>query len=190
VLGNVSSNLYDIVIIGERVEYGLKSGRITQNPSAVNNARKPRFNNNRKKEGEVQAASAVPHLGGYQNQYRPNYRPSQTYVVSAVPNYQYNAPRPQTRYRPPMATHNAYQPNLRVQNHNQALNQNFGQRNNTGERAMKFTPLPMTYVELLPDLVKNALVAICPAKTLQPPYPRYYDANAKCEYHSGEINIQ
>jgi len=52
---------------------------------------------------------------------------------------------------------------------------------------MKFTPLPMTYTELLPDLVKNALVAICPAKTLQPPYPRYYDANAKCEYHSGEV---
>jgi len=52
---------------------------------------------------------------------------------------------------------------------------------------MKFTPLPMTYTELFPDLVKNALVAICPAKTLQPPYPRYYDANAKCEYHSGEV---
>jgi len=86
-----------------------------------------------------------------------------------------------------MATHNAYQPNPGVQNYNQAPNQNFGQRNNTGERAMKFTPLPMTYAELLPDLVKNALVAICPTKTLQPPYPRYYDANAKCEYHSGEV---
>jgi len=86
-----------------------------------------------------------------------------------------------------MAAHNAYQPNPGVQNHNQAPNQNFGQRNNAGERAMKFTPLPMTYAELLPDVVKNALVAICPAKTLQPPYPRYYDANAKCEYHSEEV---
>ena len=86
-----------------------------------------------------------------------------------------------------MAAHNAYQPNPGVQNHNQAPNQNFGQRSNPGERAMKFTPLPMTYAELLPDLVKNALVAICPAKTLQPPYPRYYDANAKCEYHSREV---
>jgi len=40
---------------------------------------------------------------------------------------------------------------------------------------------------LLPDLLKNALVALCPAKVVQPPFPRYYDANAKCEYHSGEI---
>ena len=69
VLGNVSSNFSDIVIIGERVEYGLKSGRITQNPSPVNNARKPGFNNNRKKEREVQAASVVPRWGEYQNQY-------------------------------------------------------------------------------------------------------------------------
>jgi len=45
----------------------------------------------------------------------------------------------------------------------------------------------MTYAELLPDLLKNVMVALCPAKTLQPPYPRYYDANAKCEYHSGEV---
>ena len=22
---------------------------------------------------------------------------------------------------------------------------------------------------------------------MKPPYPRYYDANAKCEYHSGEV---
>ena len=52
---------------------------------------------------------------------------------------------------------------------------------------MKFTPLPITYSELLPDLVKNSLVVICPAITIQPPYPRFYDANAKCEYHGGEI---
>jgi len=30
-------------------------------------------------------------------------------------------------------------------------------------------------------------VAICPARTIQPPYPRFYDANAKCGYHDGEI---
>jgi len=40
---------------------------------------------------------------------------------------------------------------------------------------------------LLPDLLRNALVALCPAKVVQQSYPRYYDANAKCEYHSGEI---
>jgi len=84
-------------------------------------------------------------------------------------------------------THKAYQPNQGGQSSNQAQNQNFGQRSNLGEKIMKFTPIPMTYAELLPDSLKNAMAALCPAKTLQPPYPRYYDANAKCEYHSGEV---
>ena len=52
---------------------------------------------------------------------------------------------------------------------------------------MNFTPIPMTYIELLPDLLKNAQVALCPTKVVQPPYPRYFDTNAKCEYHSREI---
>jgi len=52
---------------------------------------------------------------------------------------------------------------------------------------VKFTPIPMTYTKLLPDLLKNALVALCPAKTLQPPYPRYYDTSAKSGYHSVEV---
>jgi len=115
VLGSVSSNFSGIVTIGKRIEHGLKSGKITQNPSAVTNAKKPGFNNNnRKKEGEVQAASAMPYWGRYQQQYRPNYKSSHAYVANVVSNYQYNTPRPQTGYRPPMATHNAYQPNLGV----------------------------------------------------------------------------
>ena len=94
VLGSVSSNFSDIVTIDERIEHGLKSGKIAQNPSTVTNAKKPGFNNNnRKKEGEVQAASAMPYWGGYQRQYRPNYRPSHAYMENVVPNYQYNAPR-------------------------------------------------------------------------------------------------
>jgi len=187
VLGSVSSNFSDIVTIGEKIEHGLKSGKIAQNPSAVTNAKKPRFNNNnRKKEGEVQAALAMPYWGGYQRQYRPNYRPSSAYVANAVSSYPPNAPRPSAQYRPSFAP-NVYQSNTGGQNFNQAQNQGYSQRNNQGERTMKFTPIPMTYTELLPDLLKSALVAICPARTIQPPYPRFYDANAKCEYHSGEI---
>jgi len=28
---------------------------------------------------------------------------------------------------------------------------------------------------------------ICPMKPLQPPYPKYYDGSAKCDYHGGAI---
>jgi len=129
-----------------------------------------------------------PAWEGFQRQYRPNYRPSSPYVANTIPSYQYNAPRPQSGYRPPPITHNAYhRPNAGGQNFNQAQNQNLGQRSNAGEKTVKFTPIPMTYTELLPYLLKNALVALCLAKTLQPPYPRYYDASAKCGYHSGEV---
>jgi len=45
----------------------------------------------------------------------------------------------------------------------------------------------MSYTELLPTLLQRAMVAICPLKPLQPPYPKLYDANAKCDYHGGAV---
>jgi len=114
----------------------------------------------------------MSYWGGYQRQYMPNYRPSSAYVANVVPSYLQNAPKPPTTYRPPVAANNAYQPNTGGQNFNQVQNQGYGQRSNQGERMVKFTPIPMTYTELLPDLLKSVLVSICPARTIQPPYPR------------------
>jgi len=31
------------------------------------------------------------------------------------------------------------------------------------------------------------MVTICPLKPLQPPYSKFYDANAKCDYHGGAM---
>jgi len=45
----------------------------------------------------------------------------------------------------------------------------------------------MSYTELLPTLLQRAMVAICPLKPLQPPYPKFYYNNAKCDYHGGEV---
>jgi len=36
-LGSVSSNFPDIMIVGERTEFGMKTGKITHGPSAVIN---------------------------------------------------------------------------------------------------------------------------------------------------------
>ena len=52
---------------------------------------------------------------------------------------------------------------------------------------MKFTPIPMTYTELLPDLLHNALVTVCPTKPVRPPYPKHYDPDARCDYHGGAV---
>ena len=94
----ISSNFSDIVTIRERIEHVLKSGKIAQGSSAATNAKKFGFNPNKKKEREVQAASATPYWGGYQRQYRPNYRPSSAYVASVVPSYSHSAPRPPAAY--------------------------------------------------------------------------------------------
>jgi len=50
-----------------------------------------------------------------------------------------------------------------------------------------FTPIPMTYTELLPNLISNDLVVVGHVKPLQPPYPKGYDANVKCGYHGGAV---
>ncbi|RDX73718.1 hypothetical protein CR513_46643, partial [Mucuna pruriens] len=48
-------------------------------------------------------------------------------------------------------------------------------------------PIPITYTELLPLLLKDKLLEIVPLKPLEPPYPRSYDPNARCNYHGGTI---
>jgi len=58
-LGSVSSNFSDIVIIGERIELGLKTGKIAQGPAAI--GKKTGFNLGKKKEGEGQVASTTTH---------------------------------------------------------------------------------------------------------------------------------
>ncbi|RDY10169.1 hypothetical protein CR513_05359, partial [Mucuna pruriens] len=40
----------------------------------------------------------------------------------------------------------------------------------------------MTYTKLLPHLIHNPLIVPAPLKPIQPPYPKSYDSNVKCEY--------
>ena len=110
VLGSVSSNFSDIVTIGERIEHGLKTGKIAQGSPVTTGAKKHGFNPGKKKEGEVQATSTAPYWGGFQQQYRPNHEPSSAFVANAAPSYSQNAHRPSAAYRPPFTPNNAFQP--------------------------------------------------------------------------------
>jgi len=105
---SVFSNFVDIVTIGERIAFGLRSGKIAHSLSAVASANKLGFNYGKKKEGEVQAASIMPY-----------WRPS-PYVANTAPTYQQNFPRSQPAYRPPPTPRNAYQPRPEGLNPNQA----------------------------------------------------------------------
>jgi len=59
-LGSVSSNFADIMIIEESIKLGLKSEKISHGLYAVTNPKRSRFNPGRK-EGDVQATSIIPH---------------------------------------------------------------------------------------------------------------------------------
>ena len=45
--------------------------------------------------------------------------------------------------------------------------------------------LPVSYAHLLPMLVQKYKIPIISAKPRKPPYPEWYDFNARCEYHGG-----
>ena len=59
--------------------------------------------------------------------------------------------------------------------------------NNTANPSTKDRPLPnfhMSNSELFRRLCGQSLLTPCPGKTFTAPYPRWYDANLSCEYHS------
>ncbi|KAL5172917.1 hypothetical protein HKD37_16G045577 [Glycine soja] len=49
----------------------------------------------------------------------------------------------------------------------------------------QFSPIPMVYSEIWSSLLENHLVVAIPGKVFQPPYPKWYNSNATCTYHSG-----
>ncbi|XP_052877181.1 uncharacterized protein LOC128283826 [Gossypium arboreum] len=61
--------------------------------------------------------------------------------------------------------------------------QESGTRQNS--KMMQVTPIPVTYREFYQSLYDAHAIAPFHLKSLQPPYPKWYDANAKCEYHEG-----
>ncbi|XP_040931950.1 uncharacterized protein [Gossypium hirsutum] len=63
------------------------------------------------------------------------------------------------------------------------IRQESGTRKNS-ER-MQFTPIPVTYRELYQSLYDAHVISPFHLKPLQPPYPKWYDANAICKYHAG-----
>ncbi|KAK5839667.1 hypothetical protein PVK06_008493 [Gossypium arboreum] len=75
------------------------------------------------------------------------------------------------------------QPKVATAGQQSTQRQKSGSRQNS-ER-IQFTPIPVTYRELYQSLYDAHAIAPFHLKPLQPPYPKWYDANAKCEYHAG-----
>ncbi|KAA3473065.1 RNA-directed DNA polymerase (Reverse transcriptase), Ribonuclease H-like protein [Gossypium australe] len=61
--------------------------------------------------------------------------------------------------------------------------QESGPRQNS--KKLQFTPIPMAYKELYQSLFDARVVSSYYLYPLQPPYPKWYDSNAHCDYHAG-----
>ncbi|RDX85506.1 hypothetical protein CR513_33293, partial [Mucuna pruriens] len=57
VVGNVASNFADLMVVGERIELGIRRGKLTQ---ASNNAAFAKMPVSEKKEGETNAVLVEP----------------------------------------------------------------------------------------------------------------------------------
>ena len=55
--------------------------------------------------------------------------------------------------------------------------------NFAARKPVEFTPIPVSYADLLPYLLDNSMVAITPTKVHQPSFLREYDSNATCACH-------
>ena len=49
----------------------------------------------------------------------------------------------------------------------------------------RLDPILVTYTELLPELLARQLVALSCVLPLKPPFPKSYNPNVHCDYHSG-----
>ncbi|XP_027347973.1 uncharacterized protein LOC113859382 [Abrus precatorius] len=193
---SVSSNFSNIVIIGERVENGMRTGKIPNSFIGMTNTKKPQFGIGKKKEGETNAITFHPREVSF---IRPNHAPFQFQPSFPIPHMSYpyvNAisqnlsPQSyQSRpYQPAPPTFPIAPPMRPPQHWNQNPNLNqIRPQNNQERKQVQFNPIPMSYTELLPCLFQSSLVVPCPMKPVKPPYLREYDLNAKCEYHAGGI---
>ncbi|XP_058784698.1 uncharacterized protein LOC131659539 [Vicia villosa] len=148
---SASSSFAELVMIGERIESGIKAGRI-QNPNAASSSsgvvgKKPYNGFAKKREGEMSAA----YYGKGKSEAH------QQVAAVTIPNVPFQQHQ-QRGYTP-----RQYQPKA-------------------PERT--FDPIPMTYAQVLPYLLDLKLVQL---RTLATPakLPPNWDANARCEFHSG-----
>ncbi|GAU10426.1 hypothetical protein TSUD_419170, partial [Trifolium subterraneum] len=94
------------------------------------------------------------------------------------PQQTYSMPTPQRPAVTPQQSHQ--QQPVGYQQKNQ-----LGPRNNNERKRVYFDRLPMPYGEILPYLIQKGMVEPRPLPQVAPPYPPYFDENAKCDYHAG-----
>ncbi|KAH1225811.1 hypothetical protein GmHk_11G032633 [Glycine max] len=180
-VGYMPSSFADLVFAGERIEVGLKRGKFDYVSSTNVNAKRIGATGAKRKEGDAHAVSSTPawvkpqqtpHGTHQYAQHHPSFSAHAGNASSSTP---VQPKAPTQREAPQVPTPNTARP---------AGNSNTT-RNFPPRPLPEFTPLPMTYEDLLPSLIANHLAVVTPGRALEPPFPKWYDPNATCKYHGG-----
>ncbi|KAL5165868.1 hypothetical protein HKD37_18G050936 [Glycine soja] len=180
-VGYMPSSFADLVFAGERIEVGLKRGKFDYVSSTNVNAKRIGATGAKRKEGDAHAVSSTPawvkpqqtpHGTHQYAQHHPSFSAHAGNASSSTP---VQPKAPTQREAPQVPTPSTARP---------AGNSNTT-RNFPPRPLPEFTPLPMTYEDLLPSLIANHLAVVTPGRVLEPPFPKWYDPNATCKYHGG-----
>ncbi|GKV08897.1 hypothetical protein SLEP1_g20468 [Rubroshorea leprosula] len=157
-----------LVTAGEQIEDGLKTGIIMD------------FQAVQKQLEQVKMGSA----GSTSKKFAPGGRKEDEEALSHISTCHNVANIPYKRqtqmqytptYKPTI--HSQRKPNF---NAHTSLRQQFPSTN----RSRQFTKLPIPYGEALKQLVAVGLLETVQVNPIQPPYPYWYDLQARCEYHN------
>ncbi|KAJ9178669.1 hypothetical protein P3X46_010536 [Hevea brasiliensis] len=172
-IGNTSNSFSDIIQAGERIEANLRMGRLQE---LAENPAKKTASFGKKKEGDVHSATRQNNYSPFpQNNYRP-YPPSHGQTIANIPPLFPNYPQPRPQYPPPTN----FQPRSPP-----PPAQPRPPQNNPRPPRNPDPPLPLPLSEIYRYLVGINQIVPVPLDSIQPPYPRWYDATARCEYHGG-----
>ncbi|KAJ9135084.1 hypothetical protein P3X46_032303 [Hevea brasiliensis] len=172
-IGNTSNSFSDIIQAGERIEANLRMGWLQE---LAENPAKKTASFGKKKEGDVHSVTRQNNYSPFpQNNYRP-YPPPHGQIVANIPPPFSNYPHPCPQYPPPTN----YQPRPPP-----PPAQPRPPQNNPRPPRNPDPPLPLPLSEIYRYLVGINQIVPVPLDPIQPPYPRWYDATARCEYHGG-----
>ncbi|XP_050895907.1 uncharacterized protein LOC127102596 [Lathyrus oleraceus] len=161
-VSSAASDFAHLVTIGDRIEKGLRDGKIPGVVAAPSAPKKYFGGFQKKKEGETNAISR-----GYKGKQQASY--GQVAAVVPIP------------YQQPMQQQQVYQP--QHQQHHQQQNTVPPRQFKPRPPRRQPDPLPVPYSQIFPYLQNEGLLTLRELKPTIFPYPPGYDANAHCEFH-------
>ncbi|XP_050877454.1 uncharacterized protein LOC127081215 [Lathyrus oleraceus] len=158
------SDFAHLVTIGDRIEKGLRDGKIQGVVAASSAPKKYTGGFQKKREGDTNAISK-----GYKGKQQASY--GQVAAVVPIP------------YQQPIQQQEVYQ--QQHQQHRQQQNTAPPRQFRLRPPRRQLDPLPVPYSQIFSYLQKEGLLMLRELKPTVFPYPPGYDANAHCEFHMG-----